>query len=807
MNKIASKNLTLTKSSSFLTFNFFAFLLMMFFYLMSGKGYSQSIELKGQIFDRENSQALVGANILDKKTGRGTIASKNGSYFIQLKPGRQRLNISFVGYRAIDTTLEISENRYLYFFLSPLSVQIEETSVIGIREQDIVSSLYMGEIILNQIDLSSLPGFLGEADPIRFLQLTPGVQSGTEGGVGFYVRGGNVDQNMVLYNNAPVYNPGHLMGFFSVFNPDVINDVNLLKSGIPARYGERLSSLVQVNSIKGNSDSLEVKGEIGIISSRLMLNRSFDKGKGSFYLAGRRTYFDVLIKPLMKPILEDASPFFKNSDYYFYDYNAGINYRLGKKDHFSVSVFRGMDYYDFHRDEIALENNLNWGNSLGSFRWFHSFNEFLSWSNFLSYTNYQFNLRGSQSLYSFEMNSLAKNIRYKSLLTRVRNDKKIFLGFELTKHNFLPNEIDADAGNFMIDFLSFNSLYAYESAIFTDYEFALGDFSFSAGLRYSLFNQVGPYKEYINNEYNNISDSIVYGRGESMALYHEPEPRLSVKYELDSESSLKASYMRMAQYIHLATSSSVSLPTDIWLPSSKDILPQTGTQVSIGYYRNLRQNEYESSLEIYYKHSNNQLEFIRGIITNSVNLTLEENIAKGMGRSYGAEFYLRKKTGPITGWVSYALARTEKVFDEINEGKLYPAKHDRRHDFSLALMKKLNEKWNASLVFIYVSGNALTIPESRYIIQGNILNDYGEVNSFRMPSYNRMDVSFTREDVKPNGNVSAWNFSVYNLYNRANPFYIYFETTGDINSYSLEVSPELVSLFPVIPSISWSYRF
>ncbi|MCF8391251.1 MAG: TonB-dependent receptor plug domain-containing protein, partial [Bacteroidales bacterium] len=705
------------------------------------------------------------------------------------------------------TSLIINGDKLLDFHLISQSVNIEETSVFSSKEQDIVSSLYMGEIILNQMDISSLPGFLGEADPIRFLQLTPGVQSGTEGGVGFYVRGGNVDQNLVLFNNAPVYNPGHLMGFFSVFHPDVINDVNLLKSGIPARYGERLSSLVQVNSIKGESDSLELKAEIGIISSRFMVNRSFNKGKGSFYVAGRRTYFDVLIKPLMKPILEDASPFFRNSDYYFYDYNAGVNYRIGTKDHLSLSFFRGMDYYNFHRDEISLENNLDWGNTVGSFRWFHSFNESLSWSNFISITHYQFGLMGSQSLYAFEMNSMAKNIRYKSMMTLVKENKKVFAGFEFTKHNFLPNEIDAEAGNFIIDFLSFNPLHAYEAAVFSDYEYSFGNFSFSAGIRYSLFNQIGPYKEYIKNEYNNTSDSIVFSEGESMILYHEPEPRLSLKYTLNNESSLKASYMRMAQYIHLATSSSVSLPTDIWLPSSKDILPQTGSQFSLGYYRNFCQNNYESSLEVYYKHSNNQLEFVRGVITNSVNMTLEDNIAKGMGRSYGAELYLRKKNGAVTGWISYALARTEKVFEEINEGKLYPAKHDRRHDFSLALMRELNDKWSASMVFIFVSGNALTIPESRYIIQGNILNDYGEVNSFRMPAYNRMDVSFTREDIKPNGNIAAWNFSVYNLYNRANPFYIYFETTGDINNYSLEVSPQLVSLFPVIPSISWSYKF
>ncbi len=487
--------------------------------------------------------------------------------------------------------------------------------------------------------------------------------------------------------------------------------------------------------------------------------------------------------------------------------NAGLNYRIGKKDHFSFSLFKGNDNYEFRREELLLKNYLNWGNTVASFRWFHSYNEKLTWSNSLSYTNYHFDLSGTQNLYSFEMNSLARNWRYKSLISRVKDSNKIFLGLELTRHNFIPNKIDVDAGDFNIDFLNFNSMYAFEGALFADYEFNLGDFSLSTGLRYSFFNQVGPYKEFIENEFKSIVDSITYPAGESLAFYHEPEPRFSLKYQLDEKSSIKASFMRTVQYIHLATSSSVSLPTDIWLPSSADILPQIGDQLSLGYYRNLFQNKYESSFEVYYKHAKNQLEFLRGGITNSVNMTLEENIAKGKGQAYGAEFYLRKKSGPFTGWLSYTLSRTEKEFEEINEAKLYPAKQDRRHDLSLALIKKLNEKWNASAIFIYVSGNALTIPESRYIIQGNIVNNYGEVNSFRMPAYHRLDISFTRDEIKSNGNISSWNFSVYNLYNRSNPFYIYFETKGDLDNYSLEVSPVLVSLFPVIPSISWSFKF
>ena len=327
------------------------------------------------------------------------------------------------------------------------------------------------------------------------------------------------------------------------------------------------------------------------------------------------------------------------------------------------------------------------------------------------------------------------------------------------------------------------------------------------GLRYSFFNQVGPYTEYLKDETSLITDTVSYPKGESLKFYHHLEPRFTFKYQINRQSSLKASYMRMAQYVHLATSASVSLPMDIWFPSSKTTPPQLGYQVSLGYFRKLFREQFEASAEIYYKRTRNQLEFINGFVTNSISMTLEENIAAGEGRSYGSEFFIRKRSGNTSGWISYSLSRTERQFDRINEGRIYPAKYDRKHDISLAAIHKINEYWNASAVFVYTSGNAFTLPVGRYLIQGNIVNEYGEVNSFRMPAYHRLDLSITRKRLTPKGNISSWNFSVYNVYSRANPFYIYFETTGNPEEYQLEIKPVLVSLFPIIPSVSWSFAF
>jgi len=765
-------------------------------------------QLSGRIFNAADSTTLTGAAIYDYESGRGAVADDSGQFQIYLQDGSHRLRFSYLAYHQLDTAIVMSRSIRLDFYLIPKVISYEEVTISADSEKDYVQSTQMSEIVLNHYELSQLPSLLGSSDPIRFLQLTPGVQSGTEAGIGFYVRGGGVDQNLVLYDQAVMYNPGHMMGFMSVFNEDVIQKVSLIKAGIPARYGGRLSSVVNIESFKGHSDSLSVKGEIGLITSRITINRSLNKNKGSFILSARRNYIDLWLKPILVPLLGQTNPLFQESKYHFYDLNAGFSYRLGDKDYISLTAYHGRDDYDLTRESIQLYNEVNWGNSVASARWSHVINSRLSLHNILTSSFYNFDFTGVQSYFSFKMYSSVMDYSYKTYLSFLSDNHKITGGIDMIHHTFNPNQFEVESGSFIADFVEFNKLYAYEGSVFIEDDIRLSEkWSLGAGLRYSFFNQVGPYNEYIKNEGGVITDTLQYSTGKSLVFFHHPEPRLSLKYQVNSSSSIKASFMHIAQYVHLATSSSVSMPTDVWLPSSLNIKPQVGNQVSLGYYKNLFDNNYESSVEVYYKNVSNHLEFIRGVILNSLNMTMQDNIAVGKGQSYGSEFFLRKKTGETTGWISYALSRSEKQFDRINEGKIYPAKYDRKHDLSVAAIHRINNRWNASAVFIYVTGNALTMPLGRYIIQGNLINEYGEVNSFRMPAYHRMDISFTRENKTKRGNISAWNFSIYNVYNRGNPFYIYFETTGDLNNYSLDVTARVVSLFPILPTISWMFEF
>jgi hypothetical protein len=444
---------------------------------------------------------------------------------------------------------------------------------------------------------------------------------------------------------------------------------------------------------------------------------------------------------------------------------------------------------------------------MASMLWYHKIPGKGELNTNISWTSYKFNLAGSQSDYYFGLFSAVEDFALKSSLLLKKDRKQLITGIELTDHSFVPNRINAQAGDFIVNFGQLSSMHSLEGGIFADAEVPLSErFSLAAGLRISFFDHHGPYTGYERNSLGQITDTVSYPAGKSLAFFINPEPRMVLKYQVSNNSSIKASYMRVAQYVHLATSATASLPTDIWLPSSRDLEPLIGDQVSLGYFRNFSKSGLEFSTELYYKKMQNQLEFLRGIVYNSINGNLLANLAVGSGRSYGVEFYLGKKRGRTTGWISYTLSRTEEKFDVINGGYFYPAKYDRRHDISATLSREFNEKWSGSVVYVYVSGNAFTMPIGRYIIQGNIVNQYGDVNSYRMPSYNRMDVSLTRKIV-----VKRWSsdltLSVYNVYNRANPYYIYFEAIGDLEKYTLQVKAVAVTLFPVIPSVSWNFKF
>jgi hypothetical protein len=781
---------------------------VLFSIIFSGILLCQENSLNGRVFDRSTKEILNSVYIYDRSTNKGTITDETGTFNLSLTEGDHNLVFSYLGFQTIDTIFRLSEDTEVFIYMTPINVSLGEVTVAGDYFPDQVTSSQMGSFAFTRKEILKIPTLLGETDPLRLLQLTPGVQSGAEGNLGFYVRGGSTDQNLILYDKTLVYNPGHLLGFFSVFNPDIIKDVNIIKSGIPARYGGKLSSVIQLKSYKGNKDSVEFISSIGLVSTRMTVSGPLLKKRGTFILGARQTYLELFVAPVVSKYVKNKTFFNRNNIYNFYDYNGSINLKISENDQLTISGYSGRDGYKMTQEGIKQNNALRWGNTTASVSWEHKFNDLNSWNTTLSRTNYVFDLSGSQSDYFFNLYSSVKDYNLRSEISQVKNKHRITSGFELTEHNFIPNEIDARAGNFNLNFGQFNELNALEGGLFVDDEFPLtARISFAAGLRFSFFNHHGPYKEFIRNSLDQITDTIRHPRNKSLAFYYNPEPRIVINYLINDGASVKASYMRIAQYVHLATSATVSLPTDIWIPSTSGIKPLIGDQVSIGFFKNLYQNEYEFSTELYYREMINKLEFLRGIIFNSVYGNTEENITAGMGRSYGVEFFLRKKRGDLTWWLSYSLARTEQRFDKINNGLFYPAKYDRRHDISFTAVKKLNTKWTASAVFIFNTGNAFTVPVGRYIIQGNIVNQYGGVNMFRMPPYHRLDLSVSRQITVRRKWKSEMNFSVYNVYNRANPYFVYFEATGDLETYSLQIKEVEVNLFPVIPSVSLNLFF
>ncbi len=769
---------------------------------------SQEITLRGKVFNKTTNQILNDVSVQEKSSLKGLMTDREGSFRILLTEGNNNLVISHLGFKTIDTVIHVTEDVEISFYLKPEAISLDEVKITSDGSEDRVSSSEMGKFVITRTEIAKIPTLLGETDPLGLLRLTPGVQSGSEGNVGFYVRGGGSDQNLTLYDNALIYNPGHLLGFFSVFNPEMVRDVSITKSGIPARYGGKLSSVIMIKSYKGNKDSVEVMGSVGLVASRLTVSVPVFGKKGTLILGARHTYLDLFVEPVISSMVKNKTFFNKDNSYNFYDLNAGISFDLSPRDMLSLTAYYGRDKYNMVQDGINQNNLLKWGNSIVSVNWNHEFNKKYTWNTNLSWTKYIFNLNGSQNDYFFELLSSVEDLSLKTDLTLNTGTHQIITGFELTDHRFIPNKIDAQANEFKLNFGQFNSLSALEGGIFIEDEFPVTpNLSFSGGIRLSFFNHHGPYTEYVRNSFDQITDTLYHPRNESLAFYANPEPRIVLKYQISSNSSLKASYMRIAQYVHLATSASTSLPTDIWMPSTSTIKPMMGNQVSLGYFRNIYRNVFEFSTEIYYKTMDNKLEFLRGVVYNSIYGNMEDNITAGFARSYGAEFFFRKKKGDFTGWISYSLSRTEQKFDEINNGLYYPAKYDRRHDIALTLNYKLSEKWSSSAVFIFTSGNAFTMPVGRYIIQGNIVNQYGEVNQFRMPPYHRLDLSLTRKIATRKKWTSELNLSVFNVYNRANPYFIYFQAIGDLETYTLEIKAIQVSLFPIIPSLSWNFIF
>jgi len=761
--------------------------------------------ISGTVKDATTGELLIGTNVYVKETIKGVTTNHYGYYSLTVPEGKFTLAISFVGYLDVLKSIDLKKNMQINIELSPKSFMGEEVVVSSSRMDQNIQSTDVGKVDVAIETIKSLPAFMGEVDVLKAIQLLPGVQASGEGNTGFYVRGGGPDQNLIMLDEATIYNAGHLFGFFSVFNADAIKSVELTKAGMPAYYGGRLASVLDIYMKEGNQKKYQVDGGIGLIFSRLTIQGPIKKDTSSFIVSARRTYIDVLAQPF----LSSTSPL-KNSSFYFYDLNTKINYALSDKDKLYLSGYFGNDVYGFNSKKADLTNQFEWGNASGSLRWTHLFNNKLFMNSSAIFSDYHFSFGMKQNIYNITLNSGVRDWNGKVDFSYLQSPAQtIRFGMNYIFHTFTPSTLDVQADNTAYNIAKPKKFYAHDLAFYVNDEFDITKkLRVNAGLRYTIFQQIGPFDRFILDNQNRVQDTISYASGKPVATYKGLEPRISVRYVLDNQSSLKASFAQNYQYIHQVSLSSISLPTDLWVPSTSLIKPQFGTQYAVGYYRNFKDNLIETSVEFYYKEMENLLEYKEGATPgDDVNNNPDNNYTFGKGWSYGGELFIKKSKGKLTGWIGYTLSWTKRKFPDLNQGKEFYAKYDRRNDVSITGSYKLNKRFEFSAVWVYATGNTMTIPIGRYFINGNFVTEYSDKNAYRLPPYHRLDLSVSFTIKKTNKVESVLNLSVYNAYNRMNPFFITLETTGNIQSFDIQTKAVQMSLFPILPSLSWNFKF
>lgn len=766
-------------------------------------GFSQEkFTINGYVRDSLSAETLIGASVIIGEQEIGVRSNSYGFYSITLPAGIYTVQVSFAGY--ITSAYEINLNSNISFDFNLIPRDYLEAVVVTAGRGNVnVKQPQLGKVDLSMTQVKAIPVVLGETDILKTLQLLPGVASAGEGNTGLYVRGGGPDQNLIMLDDAVVYNPGHLFGFFSIFNGDAIKNISLYKGGMPAQYGGRISAVLDASMKDGNMKNFEAEGGIGLIASRLSVQGPIKKDKASFIVSARRTYIDMLIKPFL-----GKSSSFQGSGYYFYDLNAKINYKISDKDRLYLSGYFGRDVFNFRNKKEALSLNIPWGNSTATARWNHVFNTKLFSNLTFVYNDYGFTFGASQKDFVQKLSSGIKDLNVKYDMDYFVSPRhKLKFGGQATYHTFIPNMFSGSQDETELQPLNDMKKYALETALYVQDEWDIsGKFAINAGLRLGSFSQLGPYTVFDKDADGNKVDSSVYGNNELIKTYSGLEPRFTLRYQLNNEQSLKASVSRNFQFIHLVSNAGTSLPTDLWVPSTYKVKPQISWQYSAGYFRNFANNNYETSVEFYYRNMQNQIEYKEGYSPSLRDP--EEDFVFGKGWSYGAEFFINKTRGDFTGWIGYSLSWTWKKFADLNDGNKFPAKYDRRHDISAVGVYELNDKWSFSAVFVYGTGNATSLPERFYFIEGNLIQEYGNINQSRLPAYHRLDLSATLTPQKKPGKKlqSSWVFSIYNAYNRYNPYFIYYNSEGNPADGTLKVSGRKVSIFPILPSVTWNFK-
>ncbi len=774
----------------------FLLLLLILILLTAELSAQRTYTLSGYVREASSGEELISATVAAPEARRGTYTNEYGYYALELPEGKHTVVYSYSGYETREVALTLSADQRYDAELAVYELDVVEIS--GEREDQNVSSTEMSTGRISVQAIRRQPALLGEFDVLRSIQMLPGVQAVGEGITGYYVRGGGSDQNLILLDEATVYNASHLLGFFSVFNPDALKDeVKLYKGGIPARYGGRLSSTLDLRMKEGNNQQFHLKGGIGLISSRLSVEGPLKKEKGSFSINGRRTYADAFLGL-------SSDPAISNNQLYFYDFNAKLNYRLGENDRLFLSGY-------FGQDKFRLQNRFanDWGNQTATLRWNHLFSDKLFFNLTAIYSNFDYGFdwdRGGGD--QFRYDSQIRDLSLKMDFTHFVSPKvRLRYGAIVTLHDFVPGRfVPADSQSYYTA-VALPNQYSLELGGYISNEHAITDqLSLSYGLRVSAFANVGPYTRYIlDADGVTTIDSTVYQTGEVFSPYWGLEPRVSARFLIDEKNAVKASYQRTRQYLHLASNSAASFPWDIWVPSSEQLPPEIADQVAVGYFRNFADNVVEASVEVYYKQMENQFDFRDGAVL-VLNDRIEEDFLFGEGAAYGVEFLVKKTRGATSGQIGYTLSRAMRQIDAINAGAIYPANSDRRHDISALISQRLGKRWTVATTFTYYSGAPITLPVGKYLFEGEYVEYFTERNGYRMPDYHRLDLSVSLDGKQREGRrwQSSWNLSVYNAYGRKNAFAFDFRPDPDNPSLTQAVK---VYLFRWVPSVTYNFEF
>lgn len=788
-----------------------AFSLWLFMLLLSTASIAQeSFTLSGTISDKSNGETQFGANVFLQGTTIGVITNEYGFYSITAPEGNYILSISYLGYLGIEQEVTLTKNQKLDFELSATTTQLEEVTVTAEEpERALIRKPEMSVAKMNIATIKQMPVVMGEVDILKSLQMLPGITNNGEGTGGFHVRGGAGDQNLVLLDEAIIYNTSHMFGFFSVFNADAIKDVKLYKGGIPARFGGRVSSVLDVRQKDGNSKRFAATGGIGIISSRLALEGPIFKEKGSFLVAGRRSYADLLLKAAG----EDNSVS-------FYDLNLKANYNLNENNKLFLSGYFGRDAF-----KIGESFSSSYGNSTGNLRWNHIFNDrlFSNLSAIVSKYDYELGI----TIAEFDWISSISNYNLKYDLKYYLSDKfKLDFGASSIYYEFNPGQIKPTTDTSPVNPLTLDPKKAIESGLYLNAEHKLTPkLTAQYGLRYSAFSRLGGQAmvDYANNQpvvYNSLLGiyergsevgEINYAKGDAIASFGNFEPRVSLAYTLNEDSSVKAGFSRVAQYIHLLSNTSSATPLDVWTPSGKYVKPQLSNQYAVGYFRNFKDKVFSMEVEAYYKNTDNRIDYIDGSDLIGQN-TIETEILNGESRAYGLEFLLRKNEGKFTGWLAYTLSKSEQRTPGgiagglgIANGEWYSTPYDRTHDISVSGAYKLNDKWSFGTNLVFQTGRPITYPNGQYEYEGLSVASYSDRNSDRLPVYHRLDVSVNyKPNRKPNNRLKGeWVLGIYNAYNRKNAASISFGQNFETGANEATRT----AIFGIVPSLTYNFKF